>query len=110
VGLRDIDRAFGVPPVLYSLGRLQGEAAIVVGSMREAREHTEAGLTACLAINHRPETSLCRLQLAGLLLEHYPDERAAAIERLDFAIAEFQAMKMQPSLERALRHRGLLKA
>jgi len=33
-----------------------------------------------------------------------------AIERLDFAIAEFQEMKMQPSLERALRHKGLLKA
>jgi hypothetical protein len=34
----------------------------------------------------------------------------AAIEHLDFAIGEFREMKMQPSLERALRHRGLLKA
>ncbi len=33
-----------------------------------------------------------------------------AIEHLDFAIAEFQEMKMGPSLERALRHKGLLKA
>ena len=33
-----------------------------------------------------------------------------AMEHLDFAIAEFQEMKMQPSLERALRHKGLLKA
>ncbi len=33
-----------------------------------------------------------------------------ALEHLDFAIAEFQEMKMQPSLERALRHKGLLKA
>jgi|SRR3990172_1502503 len=31
-------------------------------------------------------------------------------EHLDFAIGEFREMKMQPSLERALRHRGLLKA
>jgi hypothetical protein len=45
-----------------------------------------------------------------LLLEHYPDERDTAIEHLDFAIGEFREMKMQPSLERALRHRGLLKA
>lgn len=45
-----------------------------------------------------------------MLLEHYPDERDAAIEHLDFAIAELRAMKMQPSLERALRYRGLLKA
>ena len=33
-----------------------------------------------------------------------------AIEHLDFVIREFQAMKMQPSRERALRHRELLKA
>ena len=48
--------------------------------------------------------------LAELLLEHYPDEHDAAIEHLDFAIAELRDMKMQPALERALRHRGLLKA
>ena len=28
----------------------------------------------------------------------------------DFAIGEFRNMKMQPSLERALRHREILKA
>ncbi|HLF09172.1 MAG TPA: protein kinase [Dehalococcoidia bacterium] len=36
--------------------------------------------------------------------------RSEALEHLDFAISEFREMKMQPSLERALRHRGLLKA
>jgi hypothetical protein len=54
--------------------------------------------------------ALTSLRLAELLLEHYLDERDAAIEHLDFAIGEFREMKMQPSLERALRHRGLLKA
>ncbi len=39
-----------------------------------------------------------------------PNERAAAIEHLDFAIAEFREMKMQPSLERARRHKDMLKA
>jgi len=48
--------------------------------------------------------------LAKLLLEHYPQERDAAIEHLDFAIADLTEMKMQPPLERALRHRSLLKA
>jgi len=33
-----------------------------------------------------------------------------ALEHLDFAIAEFREMKMQPALERALRHKGLLRA
>ena len=36
-------------------------------------------------------------------------EMTEALEHLDFAIAEFQEMKMQPSLERALRHRDILK-
>ncbi len=35
------------------------------------------------------------------VLEHYPKERAEALEHLDFAIAEFRDMKMQPSLEPA---------
>ena len=64
----------------------------------------------CGKVRFRPEIALIRLDLGELLLAHYPDEREAAIEHLDFAIAEFREMKMQPSLERALRHRGLLKA
>ena len=36
--------------------------------------------------------------------------RKEAMAHLDFAIGEFQEMKMGPSLERALRHKGLLKA
>jgi uncharacterized protein (DUF924 family) len=58
----------------------------------------------------RPEVALTRLQLAELLLDHYPEERAEALGHLDFAINEFRDMKMQPSLERALRHKDILKA
>ena len=58
----------------------------------------------------RPEIALTRLDLAELLLEHYPEERAEALAHLDFAIAEFREMKMAPSMERALKHKGLLKA
>ena len=36
--------------------------------------------------------------------------KAEGSAHLDFAIDEFRAMRMQPSLERALRHKGLLKA
>ncbi len=57
-----------------------------------------------------PWLALSRLQLAELLLEHYPSERKEALEHLDFAIKEFREMKMQPSLERALRHKDILKA
>jgi hypothetical protein len=58
----------------------------------------------------RPELALSRLELAELLLEHYPQEKSEAIAYLDFAIAEFRDMKMQPSLERALRSKQILKA
>jgi hypothetical protein len=33
-----------------------------------------------------------------------------ALDYLDFFIMEFREMKMQPSLERALRHKEILKA
>lgn len=51
-----------------------------------------------VARSNRPEIALTRLQLAELLLEHYPDERSEALEHLDFAIGDFHDMKIQPSL------------
>jgi len=58
----------------------------------------------------RPEIAITRLQLTELLQEHYPEEKPEALEHLDFAINEFREMKMQPSLERALRHKEILGA
>ena len=58
----------------------------------------------------RPEIALMPLQFAELLLGYYPQEKSEAIGYLDFAIAEFRDMKMQPSLERVLRHKEILKA
>jgi len=60
-------------------------------------------------LRFRPEIALTRLGLAELLLEHYPDEEAVALEHLDFAIGELREMKMQPALERALKQRETLK-
>ena len=54
--------------------------------------------------------TLTHLQLAELLLEHYANEKKGALEHLDLAIKEFQDMKMQPSLEGALRPKEILKA
>jgi len=93
-----------------SIGRLLGNASSLLGKPYEARDYYAQALEVCVKTRFRPEIALTRLELAELLLEHYPDERGTAIEHLDFAIAEFREMKMQPSLERALRHRGLLKA
>ncbi|MGD0659968.1 MAG: hypothetical protein ABSD38_18060 [Syntrophorhabdales bacterium] len=57
-----------------------------------------------------PEIALTRLELAELVLAHYPDEKAEALEHLDFAIGELREMKMQPALERALKQSEALKA
>jgi hypothetical protein len=92
------------------IARHLGASAAFLGKPDKARAYYDQALDACEAIRFRPEIALTHLQLAELLLEHYPDERAIAIGHLDFAIAEFRDMKMQPSLERALRHRELLKA
>jgi tetratricopeptide (TPR) repeat protein len=92
------------------VGRHLGAAAALLGRPGEARKYYQKAIKACTEMRFRPELALTRLQLAELLLEHYPDEKKEALEHLDFAIKEFQDMKMQPSLERALRHKEILKA
>jgi hypothetical protein len=105
-------------------------AFALVGDREAARVHYARALDWTTRMRHRPELALTRLGLAELLLDEAasdqrsavstrttpPDEltadrlRAEGSEHLDFAIGEFQAMKMQPALERALRLKGLLTA
>jgi tetratricopeptide (TPR) repeat protein len=87
-----------------------GAAAALLGRPDEARKYYQEAIKVCTEMLFRPELALTRLQLAELLLEHYPGEKAEALEHLDFAIKESREMKMQPSLERALRHKDILKA
>ncbi|HTE83122.1 MAG TPA: hypothetical protein VK821_00125 [Dehalococcoidia bacterium] len=94
----------------YCIGRLCGGAAALLGETDKARGYYQQAIEICEKVRFRPELALTRLELAELLLDHYPAERDAAIDHLDFAIAEFREMKMQPSLERALRHKEVLKA
>ena len=81
------------------VGRILGGAAALLSNYDDAHAHYEKGLELMERIRHRPELALTRLELAELLRDHYPDERA---EALDFAISELRDMKMQPALERAL--------
>jgi len=91
-------------------GRHLGAAAALLGRLDEARKYYQKAIKDCTELKFRPELALTRLQLAELLLEHYPNDKKEALEHLDFAVKEFQDMKMQPSLERALRHKDILKA
>jgi hypothetical protein len=92
------------------LSSLLADAANTTHNAAKARKYYEIAIDSSARFVNRPQLALARLGLGEVLLGHYPDERAAAIEHLDFAISEFREMKMQPALERALRHRGLLKA
>jgi tetratricopeptide (TPR) repeat protein len=86
-----------------------GAAAAFLGRLQEARAYYDEALDMAGELRFRPEIALTRLGLAELLLEHYPDEEAVALEHLDFAIGELREMKMQPALERALKQRETLK-
>ena len=90
------------------IARHLGAAASLQGRHDEAPAHYRTALEVCQEMRLRPELALTCLQLAELQLEHDPNDRSEALEHLDTAIAEFRDMKMQPSLERALRHRQML--
>ena len=94
----------------FNLNRILGKAATLLGDHKSAQTHYLRGAQLMERIRFRPELGLTRLELAELLLDHFPDERAEALEHLDFAIAELRDMKMQPALERALSRREILGA
>src|SRR5205823_1298265 len=95
---------------MTNLPRHLGRAAALLGDRAGALAHYERALAVCERIRFRPEIALTRLEIAELLLDSGAEDRAAALGHLDFAIEEFRAMKMQPFLERALRHKGQLRA
>jgi predicted ATPase/class 3 adenylate cyclase len=82
-----------------------GLADLLLGDPAAARAHFATALDVASRLGDRPETALTRLAIARTLFDHYPDEREDAREHLNFALAEFQAMKMQPALEEAMRLR-----
>jgi hypothetical protein len=92
------------------VARLLGAGAALLGDLDQARRFTEEAIEVTIRVRHRPEIALSRLQLAELLLDGDAEDQAVAAEHLDCAIEELRAMQMQSYLERALRHKGLLKA
>jgi DNA-binding CsgD family transcriptional regulator len=87
---------------LTSVGRHLGAASALLGRADDARAFYNRALEASGRLHFRPEIALTRFQLAELLFEHYRHERDAALDHLDSAVAEFEAMGMRPALERAL--------
>jgi hypothetical protein len=108
------DRLVGVGNLcLYGSGwvgpaRLLGAAAQLLEDPEQSRHWYDQALHVYGTLGIRPEAALVHLQLAELLLDHYPEKRAEAREHLDFASIEFQQMNMRPALERALRAQSTL--
>ena len=123
----------------YCIGRLCGGASALLGEADKARGYYQQAIEICEKVRFRPELALSRLEMAELLLAEHTGamnraptaaatdggsvgarhaspltpsqaQRAEALAHLDFAIGELRDMKMQPSLERALRHKEVLKA
>ena len=94
------ERLAPVAHVSYTIagcvGRLLGASWAMRGDVVRARAAFDLAVNVCERSRFRPELGLARLDLAELLLEHYPQERAAALDHLDIATAEFRAMGMQP--------------
>lgn len=88
------------------IDRHMGAAATLLGRYDEARQHYQKALRISSEMRFRPEIALTRLQMAELILAHYPDEEDQALKHLDFGIKEFRDMKMQPSLEQSLKLRN----
>jgi class 3 adenylate cyclase len=93
------------PEAYSTVARQLGLADLLLDDSAAARAHFATALDVAAKVGDRPETALVRLAIARTLFEHYPDERAEAVEHLNFALGEFQAMKMQPALEEAMRLR-----
>ena len=108
--LNNTDVRTGGMRSLTCVARHLGAAAVLLERYDEAREHYKEAIRICTEMRFLPELALSRLQFAELILDHYPKEKSDAIKHLDFAIKEFREMKMQPSLERALRRKDILKA
>jgi eukaryotic-like serine/threonine-protein kinase len=102
--LADFDDLYSAE-ALSTVARQLGLADLVFDDPAAARVHLATALDVASRVGDRPETALTRLAMARTLFEHYPDERAQAVEHLNFALGEFQAMKMQPALEDAMRLR-----
>jgi len=93
------------------VARLLGDAATLLDDRASARRYYDQALETAGKIRFRPEIALTHLGLAELLLKDTDEaQRTEALGHLDFAMAEFRDMRMQRSLERALRHKEVLKA
>jgi DNA-binding CsgD family transcriptional regulator/tetratricopeptide (TPR) repeat protein len=92
--------------------RLLGGSAALNGQREEAIAYFRQAIENTARIRFRPELALSRLELAEVLWDGAPAEQAEAAALVAVVLPEFEAMDMEPALERArvLEQRALLQA
>jgi DNA-binding CsgD family transcriptional regulator len=93
---------------LTTVARHLGAAAAMLGQSNQAWAYSQQALAVATRARFRPEIALTRLQVAELLIQEERTDSAEARAHLGFAIAEFEAMKMQSAFERAHRAMAVL--
>ena len=83
------------------IARQLGAATAFLDRYDEARDYYRQAINICMETGFRPELALTRLQLAELLLNHYPDGEKEALALLTSSVKDLDEMKMRPSLEHA---------
>ena len=81
--------------VTRPLQTVMGDAAFFLGKYEEARRYFEEALAICERIGHRPERAIAHVRLADLMLDAYPKEQSSALQHLDVALPELEAMGME---------------
>ncbi len=66
------------------------QSVALLGRPEEARAYYEEAIGTATVLRCRPEIARTRLELAELLLAHYPNQKAKAREHLNFPIGEFK--------------------
>ena len=77
-------------------------AALLLGDIADARKLFETTLEVAGRVGDRPEVARAHVGLAYVLFDFFPEEKAAAVEHLNIATQEAQAMKMKPLLDECL--------
>jgi DNA-binding CsgD family transcriptional regulator len=89
-------------PAPLCISRLLGDGALLTGDFVTAKGYFLEAIEVATQMHHRPEVALARLGLAEAMIRDPRGDKRAARYELDLAISEFEAMGMQPALERAM--------
>jgi hypothetical protein len=85
-----------------------GARTYPVGKINKTRTHCQDALKVAASMRFRPEVALAGSSLPSCSWSTIPTRRPMPLSTWASLLSEFREMKMQPSLERASRHKEIL--